>query len=128
MRRALRSAFVAALVWAGAASAQTVDSCKLTEPPKDALRKTLPGGMVDIKYPDPAKVPSNYTGCLNSWFSASGPPAFIAKFRNGVTESVISPITGLVCEYRNGQLVPDPRRLGTCLEAQDVTLAKWRLP
>ena len=86
--------------------------------------------MAEIKYPDPRSVPNNYTGCLNTWFEGDGPPrlATVARFSGGVTEWVRIPAYGLNCEYKNNQLLPDPARQGTCLEAKDVTLGKWRLP
>jgi hypothetical protein len=101
----------------------------MTQPPKEAVRKALPGGMAEIKYPDPRIVPNNYTGCLNTWLEGVGPPALttVARFKNGVTESVGIPAYGLNCEYKNNRLVPDPARRGNCLEAKDVTLDKWRL-
>lgn len=85
--------------------------------------------MAEIKYPDPRTVPNNYSGCLNIWLEGVGPPVLttVAKFRGGVTESVSIPAYGLNCEYRNNRLVPDPVRRGTCLDATDVTLEKWRI-
>jgi hypothetical protein len=116
----------------GSALAQTPSSstCGMAEPPKQAMRKTLVGGMVEIKYPDPTTVPANYTGCLNIWMEGVGDPVLtmVAKFKNGVAESVSVPPYGLNCEYKNNKLVHDPARLGTCLDAGDVTLDKWRMP
>jgi hypothetical protein len=115
------------------AEAASGDACGMVDPPKEAVRKTtVVGGAIEIWYPDPRTVPSNYTGCLNTWYTyeGTGPATLVsvAKFNKGVTESVRVPPYGLTCEYRNNALVPDPARLGTCLEAADVTLDKWRRP
>ncbi len=116
---------------AGPAVAQSSGSntCKLEQPPNEAVRRVLPGGMAEIKYPDPRTVPNNYTGCLNTWLEGVGPPVLIAvaKFKDGVTESVRIPAYGLDCAYENNRLVDDPARRGTCLDAKDVTLEKWRI-
>ena len=123
---------VAVVIHVGFAAAQSSsrDACGMADPPKDAIRKKLVGGMVEIKYPDPATVPGNYTGCLNLWYEGVGPRvlATVARFKNGVTEAVSVPPYGLTCEYRNNTLVPDPARRGECLDAADVTLDKWRAP
>jgi hypothetical protein len=123
---------ICCLVCAGSTFAQPagIDTCGMKQPPEGALRRTLPGGMAEIKYPDPRTVPNDYTGCLNTWLDGIGPPALltVARFRNGITESVSIPAHGLNCEYQNDSLVPDPARKGHCLDTKDVTLEKWRLP
>lgn len=91
----------------------TIDACKLTKPPKEAYTENAGHSFRSFSYPNPYKIPSNYTGCVKSWLGdyGSNPKHFLvafAQFDSGLVSKVEShDPDGLVtsCMFDNNEVI-----------------------
>ncbi|MDD2834494.1 MAG: hypothetical protein PHD12_10830, partial [Methylotenera sp.] len=91
----------------------TIDTCKLTKPPKEAYVENAGHSFRSFTYPNPYKIPSNYTGCAKGWLGdyGSNPKSFLVismRFNGGLLLSAEAyDPDGLVasCEYDKNEMI-----------------------
>ncbi|MGB7816887.1 MAG: hypothetical protein WBL28_11120 [Methylotenera sp.] len=91
----------------------TIDACKLTKPPKEAYIANAGHSFRSFTYPNPYKIPSNYTGCVKGWLGdyGSNPKHFLVaftRFDSGLVSKVeYHDPDGLVtsCEYDKNEVI-----------------------
>lgn len=90
----------------------TIDVCKLTTPPKEAVVKGAGHLGRSFIYPDPRKIPANYSGCVKAWLGDYNPnpetiPMFSIRFNNGLVSHIDSYDTdgaiAVMCEYDDNE-------------------------
>jgi hypothetical protein len=95
----------------------TIDACKLTKPPKEAMIENAGHLGRMYGYPDLTKVPDNYSGCQKTWLgSYNDSPAnsylfIFIQFNEGVVSRIEFPRSlsddrvSAFCEFdKNGNL------------------------
>ncbi len=91
----------------------TTDACKLTKPPKEAYVENAGHSFRSFTYPNPYKIPSNYTGCIKGWLGdySSRPNSFLVismQFSDGLASNFEShDPDGLVtsCEFDKNEAI-----------------------
>ncbi len=103
----------------------TINACKLTEPPKESYIAAAGHVGRSFTYPDPRKIPTNYSGCVKAWLGDYNPNSksvlvLSVKFDGGLVSRIetFNPnknTTIAVCEFdKNESLLTGPS--DDCLE------------
>lgn len=91
----------------------TINACRLTNPPKEAYVANAGHSLRSFTYPNPYKMPSNYTGCIKGWLGdySPHPDSFLVismRFDDGLVSSFESHDPGgLVtsCEFDKNEVI-----------------------
>jgi hypothetical protein len=109
--------FITSLLLSGCASSRktddTIDACKLTEPPTDAYVTDAGHLGRSFTYPAPIKIPANYSGCVKGWIGDDGSPpkSFLVasiRFNNGLVsyiESFDPDGVVVICEFDGNEML-----------------------